>query len=224
MVFDYYTPRAHFVILPHDKSTVGTNHNALNGEQRLKVVKAAVALVSHYKLKKSAILSVHFGSWITKKDIYHAHVCADVEDYLNIFERKGEEIPEWPSRKYVTRQWKASQDPRAYALNVRGYPFRTYFKEEIQAIEKYRRNPPSRSTVGAPVAILPPFNILHHPSEPKVGFAVENSARPSDAVSFLAAQETMIEFATQNKFTDMRARGDNDGCHVCLALDDRAHG
>jgi len=147
-----------------------------------------------------------------------------VEDYLSIFERKREEIPEWPSRKYVKRQWKASQDPRAYALNVRGYPFRTYFEEEVQAIEKYRGNPPSRSTVGTPVAILPPFNILHHPSEPKVGFALENSARPSDAKSFLAAQETMIEFATQNKLTDMSARDDNDGCHVCLALDDRAHG
>ena len=113
--FDVYTPRPHFIILPHERSLVGHDYNYLNSSQRLKVIKAAVELVSHNtSLKHSAILSIHTGSWISTRDMFHAHVCVDVDDYLKIYAMKKSEIPEWPSTKFVTRQWKASRNHRDY--------------------------------------------------------------------------------------------------------------
>ena len=223
VAFDYYTPRAHFIILPRERS--GTDFNSLDKEAKLKVAKAAMAMVSCYNLEKSAVFSLHFGSWITTKNMFHAHVCVDVKDYLSVFEKKKNEIPNWPSIQYVTKQWKASKDPRNYAMNVRGYPLRTYFKEEVKSVKEYRRTKPSTSTAGDSATPSPPFTaILYHPSEPRVGFAVEKSARPKTAESLLEAQEAIVKFASQSKLTDMNAKGDDNGCHVCLVLDEKSHG
>ena len=222
VTFDFYTPRAHFIILPRRKFPVPEKYDALDHTTRLRVVAAAKAIVSHYRLEKSAILSVHFGSWITKKDMFHAHVCVDLDDYLRIFEAKNKEIPGWPSRKYVTRQWKASQDPSHYAINVRGYPFRTYFKEELTAIRNSR--PQQSSSTGA-LAVAQPFCILYHPSEPKIGFVVEESKKSNTDEFLLEVQEAIIKFATTSNLTNIHARdADNGGCHVCLTLDGKAHG
>ncbi|XP_020621908.1 uncharacterized protein LOC110059540 isoform X1 [Orbicella faveolata] len=223
VAFDYYTPRAHFIILPRDKSKPGTDYNSLEPGARLKVVKTAMAMVSHYHLENHAILSLHFGSWITTKNMFHAHVCSDVNEYLSVYESKKREIPNWPSREYVTKQWKASKDPRNYAINVQQYPLRTYFKEEVEAVTEYRRSKPN--TAEATFTPSPPFTaILYHPSEPRVGFAVEKSAKPKSAESFLEAQEAIVKFASQNKLTDMSVKGDDNGCHVCLVLDEKSHG
>ena len=116
VTFDFYTPRAHFIIVPRRMFPVPENYNGLDHTTRLRVVATAKAMVSHYGLEKSAILSVHFGSWLTTKDRFHVHVCVDLDDYLRVFETKEDEIPEWPSRKYVTRQWKARQDPNHYEI------------------------------------------------------------------------------------------------------------
>lgn len=223
VVFDYYTPRAHFMILPRDRS--GTDYKSLGPEAKLKVVKAAMAIVSHYKLQQSAILSLHFGSWITTKNMFHAHVCTDVKEYLDVFEDKKKEIPNWPSSSYVTKQWKASKDPKHYAKNVQQYPLRTYFKEEVNAIKDYRGTKPSTSTAGDSAKPPPLFTaILYHPSEPRVGFAVEKSKEPKSAETLREAQEAIVEFADQSKLTDMDKKGDDNGCHVCLVLDEKAHG
>ena len=225
VAFDVYTPRAHFIILHHDKLRVSHDYNKLNDEARLKVVKAAMAMVSHYNLQESAILSLHCGSWITTKDRFHAHVCVDVDDYLRIFDIKKKEIPNWPSRDYVTRQWKESQNPKHYATNVRGYPFRTYFRDEVRAIEDYRRQKTAKKRTTVASSIPPNFTILYHPSEPKVGFAVDDSPNSSSAEFRLEAQEALFEFASRNNLTDdMRSRDENNGCHVCLVLDGKAYG
>lgn len=221
--FDYYTPRAHFIILPRKRS--GTDYKSLDPEAKLKAVKAAMAMVSHYKLQQSAILSFHFGSWITTKDMFHAHVCTDVKEYLSVFESKKKEIPNWPSSTYVTKQWRVSKDPKDYARNVQQYPLRTYFKEEVNAIKEYRLTKPSTSTPGASAKPSPPFTaILYHPSEPRVGFAVEKSARPKSAEALREAQDVLVQFADESKLTDMNVRGDDNGCHVCLVLDEKTHG
>ena len=91
--FDYFTPRAHFIILLRDKSKPGTDYNSLEPGARLKVVKTAMAMVSHYHLENYAILSLHLGSWITTKNMFHAHVCSDLNKYLSAYERKTREIP-----------------------------------------------------------------------------------------------------------------------------------
>lgn len=223
VAFDYYTPRAHFIILPRDKSNPGTDYNSLEPGARLKVVETALTMVSHYRLQNSAILSLHFGSWITTKNMFHAHVCSGVNEYLSVYERKKREIPNWPSREYVTKQWKASKNPRDYEVNVQQYPFRTYFKEEVEAVTEFRRSKPA--TTEATFTPSPPFTaILYHPSEPRVGFAVDKSTKPKSAESFLEAQEAIVKFASQNKLTNMSVKGDDNGCHVCLVLDEKSHG
>ena len=226
VVFDYYTPRSHFIILPRHTRKPLKTYDDLDQGARFKVVNAAMSMVADYNLQKSAVLSLHFGSWLTTKDKFHAHVCVDVEEYLSIFEKKMKEIPGWPSQDYVTKQWKASKNPRHYAINVQGYPFRTYFKEEVEAVKRYRRLNPSTSSTGVPSIRCPrPFTaILVHPSEPRVGFAVEKSAKPSSGDFLFEAQEAMIKFADQNKLTNIQARAEDDGCHVCLVLDGKSHG
>ena len=224
VAFDYYSPRPHFIIVPRDRKSI-TNYNSLNPEAKLQIVKAAMAMVFHYNLQQPAILSLHFGRWGTEKNNFHAHVCVDVKEYLSIFEKKKDEIPNWPSPEYVTKEWRASKDHRHYAINVQKYPFKTYFKDELNDIEKYRRTKSSTSTAGASAIPSPPFTaILYHPSEPKVGFAVEKAMRPRSAEALLEAQQAIIKFADQSKLTDMDAEDENDGCHVCLALDEKMHG
>ena len=223
--FDVYTPRPHFIILPHKKAQVGHDYNYLDNAERLKVIKAAVELISHNtNLQHSAILSIHCGSWITTKDMFHAHVCVDVDDYLKIYEMKKSEIPEWPSSKFVTRQWKASRNPRDYAMNVRGYPFKTYFEQEVAAIEAHQgQKLPKKSSDGAS-EVPSKFTILYHPSEPKIGFAVKKSEISSSAEFLLEAQEALFKFATECKLTDMSSKAEDNGCHVCLILDEKRHG
>ena len=219
VVFDYYSPRAHFIILPRNEFI--STYFELDQKARPKVVKSALSIVSGYKLQNSAILSIHFGSWLTTKDKFHAHICVDVEDYLAIFEGNKQRIPGWPSSDYVTRQWKASKNPNDYPMNVRGYPFKSYFKEDVRAIKDYRKRPTAGSDRPCPPL---PLNFLPHQSEPRVRFAVEKSKEPSSCESKLKALEEMINFAEQNNLTNITSNDQNNGCHVCLVLDERSNG
>ena len=225
VAFDYYSPRPHFIIVPRDRKSIA-NYLSLYPEAKLKIVKAAMEMVAHYKLQQSAILSLHFGSWGTEKHKFHAHCCVDVETYLSIFEKKENEIPNWPSPKYVTREWKASRDHRHYAINVQQYPFKICFKYELKDIEQYRQTTSlSMRAADASAIPPPPFTaILYHLSEPKVGFAVEKSIRLRSGEALLEAQQAIIKFAEQSKLTNTYAEDENDGCHVCLVLDEKAHG
>ena len=225
VAFDYYSPRPHFIIVPRDRKSIA-NYLSLYPEAKLKIVKAAMEMVAHYKLQQSAILSLHFGSWGTEKHKFHAHCCVDVETYLSIFEKKENEIPNWPSPKYVTREWKASRDHRHYAINVQQYPFKICFKYELKDIEQYRQTKSlSMRAADASAIPPPPFTaILYHLSEPKVGFAVEKSIRLRSGEALLEAQQAIIKFAEQSKLTNTYAEDENDGCHVCLVLDEKAHG
>ena len=222
VAFDYYSPRSHFMIVPLDGKAI-TNFNSLDQEAKLKIVKAAMAMVTHYNLQQLAVLSLHFGKWGTEKNKFHGHLYVDLEEYLSIFKKREGEIPNWPSRGYVTREWKASKNPRHYESNVRGYPFKNYFNEEVEGVKKCRGTNPS-SSAGSSATPSPPFStILYHPSEPRVGFAVF-SGRKIRAENFLEAQEAIITFASQNNLTNIYAKDENDGCHVCLVLDGKKHG
>ena len=225
VVFDYYSPQPHFIIVPRDRKSI-TNYNFLAEGAKLKIVKAAMAMVAHYNLQKSASLSLHFGKWGTDKDKFHVHLCVDVEDYLRIYEERKHEVPNWPSVRSVTKEWKACKEPThiSYVKNVRGYPFKTYFKDEVVAVTKYRQTEARTNTVG-PSAIPPPFTaILYHPSEPRVGFIVMNYRRARSAEARLQAQEAIIGFASQYNLTNIHAKSEHDGCHVCLVLDGKTHG
>ena len=225
VVFDYFSPRAHFIIVPRDRKSI-TNYNSLAEEAKLKIVKAAMAMVSHYYLQKSATLSLHFGKWGTDKDKFHVHLCVDVEDYLSIYEKRKHEVPNWPSPRSVTKEWRACKQPthECYVQNVRGYPFKTYFKAEVEAVTKYRKTEARTNTVGS-LEIPPPLTtILYHPKEPRVGFTVINDGRARSAETRLKAQEAIIKFAYQYNLTNIHAKSDDDGGHVCLVLDEKTHG
>lgn len=220
VVFDYYTPRPHFIILP--RNTAIKTYHELDQGARPKVVKAAFSIVSaECKLQESAVLSLHFGSWLTTKNKFHAHICVNVREYLDIFDKNKERIPDWPAEKYVTRQWRASRNPNDYAINVRGYPFKSYFREEVEAIRRYRTSSTGVSNVSCPP---PPFTLFFHPSEPRVGFAVEKTKKPCSCESLFEALEAMISCAEKNNLTDINAKLEDDGCHVCLVLDGKSHG
>ena len=221
VTFDFYSPRAHFIIVPRKMFPVRENYNDLHHTTRLRIIAAAKAMVSHYGLEKSAILSVHLGSWMAKNNRFHAHVCVDLDDYLRLFKTKKEEIPGWPSRKYVTKEWKASQDPNHYEINVRGYPFKTYFEEELADIQNSQ--PQHLSSTGA-LAVAQPLCILYHPSEPKVGFAVEESKKSNTDEFLLEVQEAIINFANTSNLTNIHTKDGDSGCHMCLILDGKAHG
>ena len=225
VVFDYYSPRPHFIIVPRDRKSI-TNYNFLAEGAKLKIVKAAMAMVAHYNLQKSATLSLHFGKWGTDKDKFHVHLCVDVEDYLRIYEERKREVPNWPSVRSVTKEWRACKEPThiSYVKNVRGYPFKTYFKKEVVAVTKYQTEARTNTAVG-PSAIPSPFTaILYHPSEPRVGFTVMNYGRARSAEARLQAQEAIIGFARQYNLTNIHAESEDDGCHVCLVLDGKTHG
>ena len=226
VVFDYYTPRPHFIIVPRDRKSI-THYNSLVPGAKLKIVKAAIVMVSHYNLQKSATLSLHFGKWGTDKDKFHVHLCVDVEDYLWIYDYRKHEVPNWPSVKSVTKEWRACKDAThsSYVENVVQYPFKTYFKNEVEAVGNYRLAEERTNTVGPSATPCPPFSaILYHPSEPRVGFAVKNCANARSAEARLQAQEAIIGFASQYNLTNIHARSEDDGCHVCLVLDEKPHG
>ncbi|XP_015779651.1 PREDICTED: uncharacterized protein LOC107357519 [Acropora digitifera] len=221
--FDVFTPRPHFIILPQEENSVGHDYSKLHYSQKLKVIKAAVELVSHYEnLKHSAILSIHCGSWKTTKHIFHAHVCVDVEEYLTIFDRNKHKIPEWPSTNFVTGQWKASNNHKDYVKNVRGYPFKTYFEEEVAAIKSNPGKKTPNESSGGDSEGPSEFTILYHPSEPKIGFASKISS--SETAFLLKVQEALFKFATDCKLTDTSLQHNANGCHVCLILDKKNHG
>ena len=223
VVFDTFTPRAHFIISPYKKAK--ERNPDLDQNTREKVVKSASSIVdlaslivSAHDIKKSAILSIHFGSWLTKKDELHAHICVDVGEYLDIFDKNKEKISGWPSEAFVTKQWKANSDPNEYAENVRRYPFKPYHEIEVEAIEKHGMRVTDSSSPSLP------RNFLLHQSEPRFVYVVETSQESRIRETKLAALEAMINFAEQNNLTNIESEDDTDGCHVCLVLDERSNG
>ena len=87
--------------------------------------------------------------------------------YLQVFEQQKSIIPNWPNKKYVTRQWKANDDPKSYPQNVRGYPdYGSYLNEEVAAIKKLQPAPESN----LPKVDVQGIAVILHPSRPKIGF------------------------------------------------------
>ena len=224
IVFDYYTPRAHFVILPRDGLELeGHDYSKLQEKSKLELVKAATAMISEYKLEGGSILSIHRGSWITKKNMFHAHVCAEVNEFIKVFRKKEKEIPNWPSRNFVTRQWRASRDPRDYEKNVQGYPFKTYFREELQSIRELKKKDKEKGSFALPTS-YDGYTLLYHPSEPRVGFVVEKESEDTSTAGYVQTLDVINKFAGEHGLTNMESSGDDKGCHICLMLTGSRHG
>ena len=225
IVFDYYTPRPHFVILPRDGLELeGHDYSELQETTKLELVKAATAMISEYKLEGgSIILSIHRGAWLSNKSKFHAPICADVNQYMQVFHNKESEIPNWPNKRYVTRQWRASSDPTEYEMNVMGYPFKTYFKQELKSITELKKRDTGKASFIQPTT-YEGYTLLYHHSEPRVGFAVEKKSEDTSIAGYVQTLNVMNRFAGEHGLTNMEGSGDDKGCHICLVLSGTRHG
>ena len=214
VTFDFYTPRAHFVILAKIGCEVPQDFSQLTSFQVEKMIEAATSMMSSSDIP-TGILSIHRGSWFSKKSTLHAHVCVDVEQYLDIFERRKGEIPQWPAKKYVTKQWKTNKDPRSYSENVKGYPHQGYFKEEVDAIYRTRASLGSAGQKSTSVQESSGLRVVYHPSHPKIGFVGAKMKTTEDMTQVLNVFET---FAEEYGLTSRETEDDDSGCHICLYL------
>lgn len=227
VVFDYYTPRSHFVILPRNGfEHIGRDYGELQRKYKLEFVNTAMAMVAEYKLGESTLLSVHRGLWLSNKEKFHASVCVGVEEYVDVLKAKEEEIPDWPSTKYVTKEWRASKSPRDFEENVRGYPFKTYYRDELKSIRDLLTKGTGRGSIN-PSTTYEKYTLLFHSSEPRVGFAVEKTSDEASAEDYIQTLDAMSRFAGENGLTDLegtKTDKDDKGCHMCLALGRDNHG
>ena len=184
----------------------------MTSEQVCELIEAAKTMLSISAENRGTLL-IHRGSWTSTKDTFLAHLCVDVESYLDVFRRRKGEIPNWPSSGYVTKQWKADKDPCSYAKNVRGYPYRSYLSEEVAQITSIpkplvydsRKNATRHSGI----------NVVYHSRHPKIGFLGSDVKNTEYLKEVLLVMET---YANQHGLTDCASRNDNNGCHLCVYL------
>ncbi len=240
--FDFYTPRPQFVIIPREIESIEPEFCAMSAEQTCILIEAAKSMLSCFRIPEG-VLSIHRGSWKSRPaKSFHCHLCVDPERYLEIFEQKKKAIPNWPSVVYVTRQWGWNKDPRSYAQNVRGYPYKSRFKEDVSGILELLQDSSNRESLGmrltqdsacsqatdsshasahnpnsSPQALLGQCltGVVYHPSHPKIGFVGKKNACVYDLHEMLWAMEN---FAGAHGLTDTETDDKNYGCHVCLYL------
>ncbi len=220
VAFDVYTPRPHFIILPKSGKSVDPEFSLITNEQTQQLIETGKSALSCFKIDR-AILSIHRGSWRTTRDKFHVHVCVDVESYLRIYESRKKDIPNWPSRDYVTKQWRWKKDPRSYAENVRGYPYRSYLDEEVASIRTIRKRPSRKTDVkDKPLDEEVPLEgcitkIVYHSSHPKIGFV---GTKPESIQDFQNVLSAMEKFAKERDLVNMESKDENHGSHICLYL------
>ena len=225
--FDFYTPRPQFVIIPKDIESIDPEFTCMSAEQTCILIEATKSIMSCYHIPQG-ILSIHRGSWKSRPaKSFHCHLCVDSEQYLKIFERKKKAIPNWPSVSYVTRQWGWNKDPRSYAQNVRGYPYKSRFKEDVSGILEIiqasfdqeacsqTKDTSINSADSSPQVLLGHSlkDIVYHPKHPKIGFVGKKNASVYDLHEMLW---TMENYAREHSLTDTETDDKNFGCHVCL--------
>ena len=209
--FDCYTARPHFVIASEDQSK--KTYEALSVDEKKKVIGLALQMVTKHKLSKSrAILSQHSGSWYNAKHNYHAHLCVANERYLDILGENLNKFEAWPKKLSYKK--------------IMEYPDEKDKKKgEVQEINKIiQAEGLPEATEEAHKVTEGIYDVLFHPSEPRVGFAVEKSKKPADddCSALLDVQKFMMNYAAE--INGHGEKVDHQGCHVCLVLDGKTHG
>ena len=217
VTFDFYSPRPHFMILTKDDARIEREFSRITDTQIQQLVKAGKCALESFKIN-GGILSIHRGAWRSERKKIHVHFCVDVESYLRVFESRKKDIRDWPNKRYVTKEWKSSKHPLSYAQNVRGYPYRSYVKKEVEAIKKQSHEPGvSVSLEEVPLEEVPLeggiSKIVYHPSHPKIGFVGTKSDSIQELQKVLSAME---KFAKELGLTDLESEDENRGCHICL--------
>ena len=220
VAFDVYTPRPHFIILPEKGVSVDPEFSNIANEQTQQLIETGKSALKCFKLDHG-IMSIHRGSWRTTRDKFHVHICVDVESYLRIYDSRKKDIPNWPSREYVTKQWKWKRDHRSYPENVRGYPYRSYLDGEVASIRTIRKQPSSKSnTKEKSVDEEAPLEgcvtkIIYHSKHPKIGFV---GPKPESIQEFQNLLLAMEKFAKESDLVSTESKDENHGCHICVYL------
>ena len=214
--FDTPTPRPHFMVLPKTPNSIGHDFSLMTLKQREELMRAVRSMMARFEIP-SGTLSIHRGSWLSKKTkIFHAHICVDVDLYLQVFEQQESIIPYWPNKGlYVTNNWKANQDPKSYKENVRGYPYVSYFNDEVAAIRELQKFALAESNLLTLKVDVQGISVILHPSHPKIGFVGKKTIRLENVV--WAIEKFAQELGLTTSKWNAKERY-YDGCHVCLHL------
>ena len=198
--FDCYKARPHFIIALDDSPK--TVYEDLSDDQKKKVINLALQMATEHGLRESrAVLSQHCGYWYNSTYNYHAHLCVNHEKYLGILDREKNKLKNWFHSDEAIKKYPISQT-----------------KDEVDAIKKIIADKAAKDvTKGAD-------DVLFHPSEPRVGFAVEVSHKPTNPQAWFNVQKKMMSYATGKDLTNPKRKGNYFGCHVCLVLDGKTHG
>ena len=170
--------------------------------KKKKVINLALLMATKHGLGESrAVLSQHCGYWYNSTYNYHAHLCVNHEKYLGILDREKNKLKNWFHSDEAIKKYPISQT-----------------KDEVDAIKKIIADKVAKDvTEGAD-------DVLFHPSEPRVGFAVEVSHKPTNPQAWFNVQKKMMLYATGKDLTNPKGNGNYFGCHVCLVLDGKTHG
>lgn len=201
VLFDIPTPRPHFVFLQNIDGC-GFDHwdNQKTKEDEYQLINA-VDKFCRQKDIHDATFSLHRGSWVSNRQRFHAHLCVDKGQYLQIFKEKNVII----TPNNVTGQWKKSTDPEDYLLNVEAYPFKSYHGQDLADIGKLDAR---RRNEDLPESVL---ELVWHHSLPRLGFKLNQATRRLTQADIFGHIEKFAE--------DLGlVHSSRIGCHVCLVF------
>ncbi|XP_028414961.1 uncharacterized protein LOC114538036 [Dendronephthya gigantea] len=214
VTFDFYSPRPHFIILTKAGVPMKHEFGLISSEQIQQLIKAGNSVLEIFKIA-GGTLSIHRGAWRSEANKVHVHFPVDLESYLRVFESLKGDIPNWPSKKYVTKEWKKSKNPRSYVENVRGYPYRCYLADDVKSVTAILSCEQDVALAELPLegGIK---KIVYHSSHPKIGFV---GKKPASIEEFQQVLSAMENIAKDLRLTDMKSKNaEKHGCHVCLYL------
>ena len=212
VTFDFHTDRPHFIILP--KGVMSPDFSGITEDQKQQLIQAGKSVLGASHID-GGILSVHRGSWVSKKELFHAHVCVDRKKYLDYlkFWAKGPNV-NWPSRVYKSGSWKESHGHKGYVQRVLdGNAYKCYVKESVKAIKADPDKDAEQKL--APLDEVPlkcggTCKIVFHRKHPKIGFVGKKPESNQELQHVLSALE---QFAQNHVL-----KNKNPGCHICLYL------
>lgn len=198
--FDCYKARPHFIIALDDSPD--TVYEDLSDDKKKKVINLALLMATKHSLGQSrAVLSQHCGYWYNSTYNYHAHLCVNHEKYLGILDGEKNNLKDWPYSDEAIKKYPTSK-----------------MNDEVVEIKKIIADKVAKEVTEEG------NDALFHPSEPRVGFAVEVSHKPTNPQAWFNVQKKMMSYATGKNLTNPKGKGNYFACHVCLVLDGKTHG
>ena len=215
VTFDLFKPRPHFLLFP--KPGVGgmSEDHSLEDNQGQQLIETAREMLTSSNIS-SGTLSIHRGSWISKKSpTVHFHLCVDVTNYLRIYRaKKVTDFFSWFGNRRSFNHWKRKFEHR-YEEDVEEYPREKYHGHAVDEINRIIANEQStsESTIGNMQSTSENAeNLVYwHRKHPKIAFPGNGTAEDLENILI-----KMQEYAESNILTN--SEDENCGCHLCLNL------